>query len=75
MIAITLPHVFPFQGQIDREVAAAQEEFHVIVVERPVDLAVGEQKSLRVCVSLISEPERLAHDAMCPVGPDEIYSR
>ena len=64
--------VLAFERQIGCEVAAVQEKLDVIMVQRPVDLAVGEQEVLGIGCSRECQPQRLADDAVGAVGTDQV---
>ena len=44
----------------------------MVMIERPVDFAVGEQEALGIRRPLEAEPERLADDAVGPIGADQV---
>ncbi len=64
--------VFALERQINGQVAAAEEKLQVVVIQGPLDLAIGQQELLRVGGAVVAQPQRLADDAVGPVSADQI---
>ena len=66
------PAPLPTFREVGRKTAAAHENAEPIVIERPIDGAIGEQEILRIGSAFEGKPKRLPHRAMRAVGADHI---
>src|SRR5262249_41652799 len=63
---------FPFEREIHREVSPMAEKLHMLIVELPLDLAIGEQETLRIRSAFERQAENFAHDTMGAVGTQQM---